>query len=54
MPAMPRSEDKPKDIAFKILGTPPNMRKGKGKKSKRESILDAQELQRPKSVPEQY
>lgn len=26
MPAMPRMDDKSKKIAFKILGTPPNMR----------------------------
>jgi len=35
MPAMLRIKGKPQDIAFKILGVPPNMRnevKGKNKK----------------------
>jgi hypothetical protein len=40
MPSMPRSNDKPKKIAFNILGTPPNMRASKkGKKSKTEERM---------------
>lgn len=54
MPSMPRSDDKPKKIAFDILGTPPNMRKGKGKKSKLQKRLAEEELQRPKTTNERY
>jgi hypothetical protein len=50
MPSMPRSDDKPKKIAFDILGTPPNMRKRKGKKSKLSEHLAKEEVQRPKST----
>jgi hypothetical protein len=28
MPAMPRCDERAQKIAFKIMGTPPNMRKG--------------------------
>jgi hypothetical protein len=34
MPSTPRPEGKPKEIAYKILGTPVNMGKKKTKKEK--------------------
>ena len=40
MPAMKRVKGKATKIAFKVLGTPPNMRKNKTKNSKEDKRLN--------------
>jgi len=51
MPTMVRPNAKATNVAFSILGTPPNMRDSKKKKDKElDKILASQETQRVKGA----